>query len=577
MTKSKLFLSLLAAGALVGSAQAQSLKDAQAAINAEQYDKAKTMLQSLVQKKATDGQNYFYLGQVYLINEKVDSAAIIFNQGLTNAPKEQLNNIGLGIVDLQKNNVAAADQKFAAATASLGKKDYLPLYFIGRAFIDAPKPDYAKAVDYLTQAKAKNAKDANIPVALGDAYLGLKDNSQAYVSYRDALNIDPNLVKARVQQALITRRAYAFDEALEQYNNIAAEYPNYGPVYREIAETILQDARRLPDNTDEEKAVYEAKVASAVDSYKKYLQVTGDLSPEAQVRYADFLVFGQKYDELKAVAQKLENVPGVDAKVYRYLGLIAINQDKDNAKAAQYFDKLFAEAEEERLIAIDYLFAGLANIEVGNTDKGVKNLAKALAKDSLMMPEIGSAGIMAFNQGKYDVAAAIFDIPAKQKGTDFYYEANYLLGDANFRAGAAKKEAGQDGTKELNNALNALSILTTSTDQKVMDEYLVKALYMTAFANMNLDTVDPEQPQLLKGLYVPAFTQLITIFKDKQAGGYVLTDDDISKLSDAYNQIGYYYILKEDYKKSKEYFQALLKINPSDETALEFLEALKGF
>jgi len=129
----------------------------------------------------------------------------------------------------------------------------------------------------------------------------------------------------------------------------------------------------------------------------------------------------------------------------------------------------------------------------------------------------------------------------------------------------------------LKTAVDALSILTTSTDQKVIDEYLVKALYMTAFANMNLDTVDPEQPQLLKGLYVPAFTQLITIFKDKQAGGYVLTDDDISKLSDAYNQIGYYYILKEDYKKSKEYFQALLKINPSDETALEFLEALKGF
>lgn len=576
MTKSKLFLSLLAAGALVGSAQAQSLKDAQAAINAEQYDKAKTILQNLVQKKAKDGQNYFYLGQVYLINEKVDSAAIIFNQGLTNAPKEQLNNVGLGIVDLQKNNVSAAESKFAAATSSLGKKDYLPLYYIGRAYIDAPKADYAKAVDYLTQAKAKNAKDANIPVALGDAYLGLKDNSQAYVSYRDALGIDPNLVKARVQQALITRRAFAFDEALEQYMAIAEEYPNYGPVYREIAETQLQDARRLPDNTDEEKAKYEANVAKAVDSYKKYLEVTGDKSPEALVRYADFLVFGQQYDELKSVAQKLENVPGVDAKVYRYLGLIASNQEKDHAKAVQYFDKLFAEAEAERLIGIDYLFSGLANIEVGNIDKGVKNLTKALEVDSTIMPEIGSAGIMAYSQGKYDVAAAIFNIPAQQKGTDFYYEANYLLGDANFRAGAAKKEAGEDATKELNAALKALSVLTSSTDQKVMDEYLVKALYMTAFANVNLDTVDPEHPELLQGLYVPAFTQLIEILNDKQAGGYVLTEDDISKLTDAYNQIGYYYILKEDYKKATDYFKNVIKINPADETAQQMLEALNG-
>lgn len=576
MTKSKLFLSLLAAGALVGSAQAQSLKDAQAAINAEQYDKAKTILQNLVQKKAKNGENYFYLGQVYLINDKVDSAAIIFNQGLTNAPKEQLNNVGLGIVDLQKNNVSAAESKFAAATSSLGKKDYLPLYYIGRAYIDAPKADYAKAVDYLTQAKAKNAKDANIPVALGDAYLGLKDNSQAYVSYRDALGIDPDLVKARVQQALITRRAFAFDEALEQYMAIAEEYPNYGPVYREIAETQLQDARRLPDNTDEEKAKYEASVAKAVDSYKKYLEVTGDKSPEALVRYADFLVFGQQYDELKSVAQKLENVPGVDAKVYRYLGLIASNQEKDHAKAVQYFDKLFAEAEAERLIGIDYLFSGLANIEVGNIDKGVENLTKALEVDSTIMPEIGSAGIMAYSQGKYDVAAAIFNIPAQQKGTDFYYEANYLLGDANFRSGAAKKEAGEDATKELNAALKALSVLTSSTDQKVMDEYLVKALYMTGFANINLDTLDPEHPELLKGLYVPAFTQLIEVLNDKQAGGYVLTEDDISKLTDAYNQIGYYYILKEDYNKAIDYFKNVIKINPTDETALQMLEALNG-
>ena len=59
MTNSKLFLSLLLAGA-VGTASAQSLKDAKAAMEVEQYGKAKTMLQQLVTKKAKDGENYFY-------------------------------------------------------------------------------------------------------------------------------------------------------------------------------------------------------------------------------------------------------------------------------------------------------------------------------------------------------------------------------------------------------------------------------------------------------------------------------------------------------------------------------------
>ncbi|MFD2554085.1 tetratricopeptide repeat protein [Sphingobacterium tabacisoli] len=576
MTKSKLFLSLLLAGAVVGTASAQSLKDAQAAMDAEQYDKAKGILQNLVEKKAKDGENYFYLGQIYLINEKADSAAIIFNNGLTNAPKEQLNNVGLGIVDLMKNNTSAAESKFATATASLGKKDYLPLYYIGRAYIDAPKPDFAKAVDYLTQAKAKNAKDAMVPVALGDAFLGLKDNSQAYVSYRDALNVDPNLVKAKVQQALITRRAFAFDEALEQYNNIASEYPNYGPVYREIAETQLQMAKRMPDNTDEEKAAYEAQVSKAVDSYKKYLQVTGDMSPEANVRYADFLVYGQKYDELKTVAEKLANVPGVDAKVFRYLGLIAVNQDKDYAKGVEYFDKLFAGAEESRLIDIDYLFSGLANIEAGNVAKGLPNLQKALEMNPEMMPEIGSAGMVAFGQGKYDVAAAIFNIPAQKTGTDFYYEANYFLGMANFRAGAAKKEKEEDATKELNDAIKAFDVIVKSNDQKVYDEYLVQALYMTGYANMQLDVINPETPELTKGLFVPAFDQLIKVLKDKQAAGETLDEDATSKLVDSYNNVGYFYLLKGDNKKALEYFENTIKINPEDETAKAYIDYLKS-
>lgn len=577
MTKSKLFLSLLMAGAVVGTASAQSLKDAQAAMDAEQYDKAKGILQNLVEKKAKDGENYFYLGRIYLINEKADSAAIIFNNGLTNAPKEQLNSVGLGIVDLMKDNPSAAESKFATATASLGKKDYLPLYYIGRAYIDAPKPDYAKAVDYLTQAKAKNAKDALIPVALGDAYIGMGQKaSEAYVAYRDALNIDPDLVKAKVQQALITRRAFAFDEALEQYNNIVAEYPNYGPVYREIAETQLQIAKRMPDNTDEEKTAYEAQVAKAVDSYKKYLQVTGDMSPEANVRYADFLVYGQKYDELKTVAEKLANVPGVDAKVFRYLGLIAVNQDKDYTKGVEYFGKLFANAEANRLIDIDYLFSGLAYIETGDIAKGLPNLQKALEMNPEMMAEIGSAGMVAFNQGKYDVAAGIFNIPAQKAGTDFYYEANQFLGMANFRAGAAKKEKEEDATKELNDAIKAFDIIIKSNDQKVYDEYLVQALYMTGYANMQLDVINPETPELTKGLFVPAFDQLIKVLKDKEAAGATLDADQTSKLVDSYNNVGYFHLLKGDNAKALQYFENTLKISPEDETAKAYIDYLKS-
>lgn len=574
MTKSKLFLSLLAAGAIVGTASAQSLKDAQSAIDAEQFDKAKSILQNLVTKKPKDGKNYFYLGQVYLLNDKLDSAAWAFNNGLTNAPKEVLNNVGLGIVDLKKNSASTAEQKFAQATASLGKKDYLPLYYIGKAYTEAPKPDYAKAVDYLTQAASKNTKDGNILVALGDAYLGLGENSQAYKSYRDALNLDPNLVKAKVQQALITRRAFAFDVALESYNAIAQEYPNYGPVYREIAETELAIAKRMPDNTDEEKAKYEAQVAKAVDAYKKYLQVTGDNSADAKMRYADFLVYGQQYEELKNVALELENVPGIDAKVYRYLGLIAINQDKDAAKAVGYFDKLFANADENRLIAIDYLFAGFANIEAGSKEKGLQYLGKALELDKELINEVDGYGRNAFNAQKFEAAAAIFNVPAQQKGEPWYYEANYLVGDATFRAANAKKEKGEDATADFQAAIKALDVIVQSTDSAAA-EYIVPALYIRGYSNYNLDVIDPEKPELHQGLYLNDFNQLAKVLTDKQAAGNQLTEDEVLKLTDVYNVIGYYHILKEDYKKAAELFKKAIDLSPNDEVATQYLDALK--
>lgn len=574
MTKSKLFLSLLAAGAVVSTANAQSLKDAQAAIDAEQFDKAKSILTELVAKKPKDGLNHFYLGQVFLVNEKLDSASWAFNNGLTNDPKEVLNTVGLGIVDLERSDVAAAEQKFTQATADLKKKDYLPLYYIGKAYNEAPKPDFAKAVDYLSQAKAKNAKDALIPVALGDAYLGLGENSQSYISYRDALEIDADLVKAKVQQALITRRAFAFDEAISQYNTIAEEYPNYGPVYREIAETQLIVAKRMPDNTDEEKAAYEAQVAKAVDSYKKYLEVTGDKSSDAMVRYADFLVFGQKYDELKNVALQLENVPGVDAKVYRYLGLIAINQDNDATKAVEYFGKLFANAEESRLIALDYLFAGFSNIEAGDKEKGLQYLGKALEMDKEFINEVDGYGRNAFNQQKFDVAAAIFNVPAQQVGEPWYFEANYLVGDANFRAGNVKKQAGEDATEEFNAAIKALDVVIQSTDSAAAD-FKVPALYVKGYSNYNLDTIDPEQPELHQGLYLADFNQLADILTAKQKAGNELTDDETIKLTDVYNVIGYYYILKEDYKSAADLFKKAIAISPNDEVASQYLEALK--
>ncbi len=570
MTHSKLFLSLLLAGT-VGSVSAQSLKDAKAAMAIEQYDKAKSMLQNLVEKKAKDGENYFYLGQIHLINDKVDSAAYVFNQGLTNAPKEQLNNVGLGIVDLMNGNASAAESKFSTAVAGLGRKDYLPLYYIGRAYINAPKPDYTKAIEYLTQAKAKNAKDPLIPVALGDAYAGLGESSQAFVNYRDALNIDPTLLAPKIGQAIISRRAQAYDVVLEQLTKLISENPDHAPLYRELAETYYLYSLKAPEDQ------YREINSKALENYKKYLSLTGDNSVEAKTRYADFLVYSGNYDELKTVSQELVNMPGVDAKVYRYLGYTTYVQDKDYAKAAEYMNTLFSQVKAERLIPRDYLYAGLANLEGGDEAKGLQYLKDGIAKqteDDNIEAEVAETAFAKYQEGEIAYAVKIFAIPASTPESDYYYDANYYIGLGQYSEGRKIIDGAQEGedkrpeaTPKFDAAIKAFDVVLGATKEDIREKYYASSLYHKAYSLLAKE--DLGDLESLSDSFVEPFTKLLEYYEGKP-----IDDKNKTYILDANNYLAVYAFSKGDNEKAKAYFDKVLSINPEDEFALQFQEYL---
>lgn len=579
MTRSKLFLSLLLAGA-VGSVSAQSLKDAKAAIAEERYDEAKGMLQSLVEKKAKDGENWFYLGQIHLINDKVDSAAYAFNQGVTNAPKEKLNNVGLGIVDLMKGDKVAAETKFSTAVSDLGRREYLPLLYVGQAYVKAPEPDYTKAIEYLTQARAKNEKDPNILIALGDAYAGMGESSQAFVSYRDAEYLDESLLAPKIGQALISRRAQAYDVVIESLTKLSGENPDYAPLYRELAETYYLSSLKAPEDS------YREINQKALEFYQKYLSLTGDATVEAKTRYADFLVYSGNYEELKTVAQELANMPGVDAKVYRYLGYIAYNQDKDYAKAAEHMNTLFSKVEQERLIPRDYLYAGLANLSVGNAEKGEALLKQAIEKqteEDNLETEIAETAFAKYQDGEVEEAVKIFRIPAANPESDYYFDANYFVGLGQYTKGSrlVSPAEGEEITPELgvqkiaaakpvlDEAIKSFATVIATEKEDVKKKYLVNSLYYKGLSELALDGVmyDPENA---KGLFVDSFTQLLQGVQNTELPETTVN----SYIVDANNYLGYYFYLKGETEKAKGHFQETIKVSPDDEFAGQFVDQL---
>ncbi len=262
MTKKAITLGL---GLVVmGSASfAQSLSDAKKAIDAEQYQKATSMLKTLVSSQATKGENYYSLGEVYLKMDYVDSARALFTKGVTADPKNSLNYIGLGEADLVSNNPTSAKTNFAKAVEVSSKKDYIPQLYIGKAYIATDRPDFESALPYLQKADELDDKDkdAETFLALGDFYALQKKNSEALQNYMRALNINENLLRGTVQIGRMYKESRAFPESEERLKEAISKDANYGPAYREIAELYMQWAIQLPNE-------FAAKSAQALENYK---------------------------------------------------------------------------------------------------------------------------------------------------------------------------------------------------------------------------------------------------------------------------------------------------------------------
>ena len=65
------------------AAKAQDLSQATKAIDAEQYEKAKTLLKQSFSANPANGKSAFLLGNIYLKQEVVDSAKIYFEKGVS--------------------------------------------------------------------------------------------------------------------------------------------------------------------------------------------------------------------------------------------------------------------------------------------------------------------------------------------------------------------------------------------------------------------------------------------------------------------------------------------------------------
>lgn len=541
------------------SAQAQDIAQAKKAIDAEQYESAKSILKSIIKAKPSNGNAYFTLGNIYLTQSIQDSAKITFDKGLAASEDGRLNNIGLGQMDLDKKDIAAAQAKFALALKDMKKKDVQEFVYVARAYMNAEKPDYKAAIATLTNPAIKNNQDAQLQLALGDAYYGDGKQNEAYVAYRNAFQLDSSLLKAKMQLGVLLKGAKSYDEALKAYNEVIAINPSYGPVYRELAETYYKIARNKPSTAA-------ANYKIALENYDKYMSFT-DYSIQSRMRRADFLILIEDYAALEVEANKMIELDKVNPRIYRYLGYAAYKNG--NTDVAIKSLETFINTPGNKVITLDYLNLGLSRIQKGTSadgasidnaafTAGVADIKKAIEMEPLIVQSLSEVGRKFFTQKLYSEAAAIFEFGANTKESTSYLDDNVYFGLSHYYANANKLKDGKvdkEGMAKADAAFERILVASPTYNEA----YLYRAR-----ANRLL-----EKDDVMVQNYQEYVSKISAIGEAEVAKPAVK-----AKFIEAYNNMAASFA-NSDKAKAIEFFNKTLALDPANNYAAESIKILK--
>jgi cytochrome c-type biogenesis protein CcmH/NrfG len=536
--------------------QAQDLEPAKKAIDAEQFEKAKGLLKSIIQAKPSNGKANFLLGNIYLKQNIADSAAIYFQKGLTASESAKLNHIGLGQMDLDANNHSAAQAKFDMVTKDLKKKDTEELVYIARAYMNADKPNYKKAIEVLNKAKLANPNDAQVQLALGDAFYGDKNQNDAYVAYRNAYQTDNTLIRAKMQLGVLLKGAKAYTEAVKAYNEVITINPNYGPVYRELAETHYLWGNNEPKT-------YTENIKKALSFYEKYMSLT-DYSLNSRMRHADFLILAKDYKALETVANKMKEIDGVNPRILRYLGYSAYENGNIDGALKALTD--YTSNPNHKIIAKDYAYLAQAKIKKAITEDGkvfdttaltdaMTTVKKAIEMEPLIANDLNEIGKKLYEQKAFGAAAAVFEAAVSVPTSKNFLIDNFYLGNALYY-----DNTGKDADKRDKIALQKADVAfgnVITASPTTQDAYIFRAR-----TNKLL-----ENDQQMSDYY----QQYIDVVSAK--GEEEITKNK-TKFIEAYNNMASHYA-NSDKAKARELLNKTLTIDPTNSYALESLKLLK--
>jgi len=437
---------------LVNRLEAQTLEEAMIAIEREDFKKAETVLQKLLNDSPKKPELYYYMGLNYLgqadeamdedndvVSQKkyLEKAKGYFEQGVNASSKYALNYAGLGSYNLQSTKDFGEAKKNLDKALELGEDNVKILLAVAEFYNQSRVGNSInEATLLLTKVITKDPKNPDALTALGDNWLEQNVYETAVEYYKKALVINPKLAKAHYMMGIALLKDKKKNEAAAAFEEAIVQDGNLGPAYRHLAK-LYYDIGMFEESKN---------------LYKKYVTMTEN-DPRARMLYINALYLAKDYANAiveiqNALGDKTlqeQNKPAL----YRMLGysnyeLGTKNQDSTKIIAAkEAMDMYFKIVPADKIISKDYEYYGKILSGRGLYAEAASNLEKAVGQDPKLTNLFEMIGNNYNILKQYDKAAEWYkkavEAYPKNAANFFYYGRvlknlnNYALADSMFR------------------------------------------------------------------------------------------------------------------------------------------------
>jgi|GEM_PF-1834931 tetratricopeptide (TPR) repeat protein len=522
------------------SAYAQNFTDGLNLINKEKYNAAFDYFNTKLSADAKNAEIYYRLGDISFLQGKNDAAKDFYNKGIAANANYPQNYIGIAKTFLAKKDTASAKGYIEKALAVPDIKPNSINLDIAEAYINTGM-DIKYAINLINDAMKPDKKNPNARknsyayYLLGSAYAQLNNGSEAIKNFELAIDYDPKSIKARVGAASLYTDIKNYEEAKGYFLKAITMDSTSALANKEFSNLFYQISQNDKSLSNQDIMTCYAKAIH----YQEVYIYNSEKSPSNLYRYATLAYLMQDYQKTVGI---INDYLTLEAKSYGMFRLLAYSEyelkDDNACKAA--FEKYFAIADSSQTIASDYERYGKTLYNLDDKEGAANSYKKCIQADTSMAYLYGNIAEIYLKKKNFKEAAENYELKIAKTGKggfmDFFNmgQSYYIL----------------KNYEKADTAFASASLLLPEEP----GAYLFRAR-----CKSKIDTTSLV-------LAIPFYEKTI----EKSVGNSTKYK---RLLIESYDSIARYYIEKEEYSKSKTYWEKLIEVDPENENAKTVLSS----